>query len=142
METFTVPHRLGGTEEAYAFVLPQQARRVKGITAIVLNNNDGSPAKVDFSREENVNYLKLTINDNGTQTDVYVNQLADGRLMHLNPWITCDGYTTDAYILAFRHEKNTPANNNNIFFCYGSSLRKEGKTLFATLSKVTTAFKK
>ncbi len=44
--------------------------------------------------------IGLRIRHKGKVTDLYINQLADGRLMHSNSWIMPDGWMTDAYMFA------------------------------------------
>ena len=69
-------------------------------------------------------------------TDLYINQLADGRLMHLNSWIDADGWTTDAYMLAVNYDEGTdPAKSSEITIIHGSSLRRDGKICHSSFAK-------
>ncbi|MCM1451998.1 MAG: heparinase II/III family protein [Clostridium sp.] len=120
---------LKGTEDYYSFKLPGQFDRVKGVTAIILKDSPDQKELPAIERMQGDGWIGLKItNLDGEVTNVYINELADGRLMHLNSWISCGGYDTDAYMLV---EKGDDA-----FVCYGSALRKDGKPLFSSLSKL------
>ena len=70
-------------------------------------------------------------------TDLYINQLADGRLMHLNSWIEADGWATDAYMLAVTyHEGDDMTNPGEIFIGHGSALRRGDDVRYSSLSKL------
>ena len=71
--------------------------------------------------------------------------------MHSNSWIVADGWTTDAYMLAITYPEGGDASHpNDIFVCYGSSLRygkathlkeafaqeSDEKVYFSSLSKL------
>ena len=67
----------------------------------------------------------------------YINQLADGRLMHSNSWIEADGWTTDAYMFAVTYDEGTdPAKSTDLFVCYGSALRRGETSYFSSLAKL------
>lgn len=73
---------------------------------------------------------------NGKVTDLYINQLADGRLMHLNSWIDADGWTTDAYMLAVTYDEGTdPTRSSEVTLIHGSALKRNGKNYHNSLSK-------
>lgn len=74
----------------------------------------------------------------GKVTDLYINQLADGRLMHVNSWIEPDGWMTDAYMLAVSYPEGTdPALAKDFFIGHGSILRRgTSDTRFSSLSKL------
>ena len=68
---------------------------------------------------------------------MYINQLADGRLMHSNSWIEADGWSTDAYMLAVTYTKGSnPAVSKDMFICYGSAVRRGMTDYFSSLSKL------
>lgn len=117
---------LKGTEEYWSLHLPGTTDRVKGVTAIIL----GDPKAVNITRREGKDWIGLRIEQGGKTTDVYINQLADGRLMHLNSWIEADGWLTDAYMLVVAD------GGRDLGIIHGSSLRREGKPVFSSLSKL------
>lgn len=117
---------LKGTEEYWSLHLPGTTDRVKGVTAIIL----GDPKAVSITRREGKDWIGLRIEQGGKATDVYINQLADGRLMHLNSWIEADGWSTDAYMLVAADGGRDPG------IIHGSSLRREGKPVFSSLAKL------
>ena len=45
----------------------------------------------EIEKREGKNWIGLRIRNKGKITDIYINQLADGRLMHSNSWIEADG---------------------------------------------------
>lgn len=57
-----------------------------------------------MERREGKDWIGLRIRYKGKITDLYINQLADGRLMHSNSWIEADGWFTDAYMFAVTYE--------------------------------------
>lgn len=117
---------LKGTEEYWSLHLPGTTDRVKGVTAIIL----GDPKAVNITRREGKDWIGLRIEQGGKTTDVYINQLADGRLMHLNSWIEADGWSTDAYMLV------AADGGRDLGIIHGSSLRREGKPVFSSLAKL------
>ena len=88
-----------GEEEYYSFHLPGEHKRVKGLTAVILKDSPDDKDLPMMERTEGKDWIGLKVRRNGKVTDIYINQLADGRLMHNNSWITADGWTTDAYML-------------------------------------------
>jgi len=120
---------LSGTEEYWSLRLPAHTDRVKAVTAIILDD----PRDVEITRREGRNWIGLRIRQGGEITDVYINQLADGRLMHLNSWIEADGWTTDAYMLAVTD------GGRDCTIIHGSSLRRSEDVWFSSLSKLNVA---
>ncbi len=120
---------LKGTEQYYSLKLPGTHDRIKGVTAIMLKDSADQKTLPIIERRHGQDWigLKITAPD-GEVTNVYINELADGRVMHLNSWINCDGYDTDAYMLVTK--------GDDVFVGYGSALRRDGKTLFSSLSKL------
>ncbi|MDE6541410.1 MAG: heparinase II/III-family protein [Muribaculaceae bacterium] len=121
---------LSGNEEYWSLRLPGVTDRVKAATAIILDN----PSDVKIERREGKNWIGLRIQQSGKTTDLYINQLADGRLMHLNSWIEADGWATDAYMLAVTTDNATGRRDYAII--HGSSLRRGDDTYFSSLSKL------
>ena len=123
------------TETCYAFHLPAEVNRVKGMTAIILR--DDAKTEVETERRQGENWIGVRVKNGNKITDIYINQLADGRLMHLNSWITADGWTTDAYLTAISYKEGTdPAQATDIFMAYGSSLRRNEQVYFSSLAKL------
>ncbi len=134
---------LDSTEQYMSFHLPGKVDKVKGLTAIILKDSPTDNNLPQTEMRDGKNWIGVrtkNITKNGTTiTDLYINQLADGRLMHSNSWIEADGWTTDAYMFAITYEEGTnPADAKDIFICYGSALRRAEKTYFSSLTKKTT----
>lgn len=141
----------------YKITPPEKTDRTKLVNAIILldENNEqiktnigssganGAPGRSNIpviEKFEGNDYLGLRITQNGQVTEVYVNLLADGRLMHRNSNININGWETDAYICALTFPENADKNNAgnlaSFFVSNGSYLRKESKVIFSSLSKV------
>lgn len=114
----------------YTLTMPYKTERAKGITAIQLSGAGPEPAPAKILRREGRDWIGVRITEAGHTTDVYVNQLADGRLMHQNSWIEADGLTTDAYMLV-------AVDGRPRLMVYGSVIRGGGKVLFSSLEKRT-----
>ncbi len=141
-ETIEAPtEKLDTTETYYSFHLPAQTDRVKGVTAILLKDTPDQKELPTTERREGKNWIGLRIKDGNKITDLYINQLADGRLMHLNSWIDADGWTTDAYMLAVTYNEGSDPTKGDIFICHGSSLRRNGDVYFSSLSKLNVIAK-
>ena len=128
---------LSGNEEYYSFRLPGITDRVKGVTAIILKDSPDDKNLPSIERRQGKDWIGLRITHKGKVTDLYINQLADGRLMHLNSWIEADGWTTDAYMLAISYNEGAdPSNPKELFIGHGSSLRRGDDVRFSSLSKL------
>ena len=131
---------LKGKETYWSFHLPGARDNVKGVTAIILKD-DPKQKKEDLpqiERREGTDWIGLRIRHDGKVTDLYINQLADGRLMHMNSWIDADGWTTDAYMLAVSYpDGGDPKDPSEMFVCHGSSVRRGGDVYFSTPSKLS-----
>lgn len=80
----------------------------------------------------------MRVRHKGKVTDIYINQLADGRLMHSNSWIEADGWATDAYMFAVTYDEGAdPAEPERQFIAYGSALRRGATSYFSSLSKLS-----
>lgn len=137
-EQIEVPDETVKQNETYwSFHLPGKTDRVKGVTAIILKETPDQKTLPAIERRDGRNWIGLRITDRGRVTDIYINQLADGRLMHMNSWIDADGWTTDAYMFAVRYDEGAaPESADETFVCYGSSLRRGGEVWFSSLSKL------
>ena len=128
---------LKGTEKYYSFHLPAEVNRVKGLTAIILKDAPDEKDLPQMERREGQDWIGLRIRHKGKITDLYINQLADGRLMHSNSWIMPDGWMTDAYMFAVSYPEGTEAKDAKDFFiAYGSALRRDNETYFSSLAKL------
>ncbi len=133
---------LSGNEEYWSFHMPQTADRVKGVTAIMLKDSPDQKELPVIERREGKDWIGLRVISKGRVTDLYINQLADGRLMHMNSWIEADGWTTDAYMFAVCYpEGSDPAQAEEIFIGHGSSLRRGDDVRFASLAKLNVIAK-
>ena len=91
----------------------------------------------EIEKREGKNWIGLRIRNKGKITDIYINQLADGRLMHSNSWIEADGWSTDAYMFIVTYpEKSAPADAKEYFIGYGSSLKRGTTSYFSSLAKL------
>ncbi len=127
---------LQGTEEYYSLHLPKVTDRVKAVNAIILKDTPDQKDLPKMTRIEGKDWIGVRSVLNGKVTDLYINQLADGRLMHLNSWIDADGWTTDAYMLAVTYDEGAdPAKSSDVALIHGSALKKNGKNYHSSLSK-------
>lgn len=127
---------LQATEKYWSFHLPAKTDRVKALTAIIIKDSPNDSNMPTMERREGKDWIGLRIKNKKTITDLYINQLADGRLMHSNSWIYPDGWATDAYMFAVSYnEGDEAANAKKMFICYGSSVRRDTKVYFSSLSK-------
>jgi len=126
-----------GSQPYYSFHLPGRTDKVKGITAVILKDSPEDKDLPKMERREGKNWIGVRTRSNGMVTDLYVNLLADGSLMHANSWINADGWETDAYMFSVTYpEGQDPAKSKDLFVGYGSILRRDGKVHFSSLSKL------
>lgn len=134
------------TETYYSIQYPEEVKKTKFITAIILKDSPDDKNIPVIERIEAKDYLSVRIRQDGKVTDVYLNLLADGRKMHLNSCIDMNGWDTDAYLLAFTWPENKytgkPEDATDTFIGYGSYIRKEGKVMYESLSKLFGIFSK
>lgn len=134
---------LSGEEEYYSFHLPDNTDRVKGVTAVILKDTPDQKDLPEIERREGKDWIGMRVKYRGKVTDIYINQLADGRLMHLNSWINADGWDTDAYMLAVSYpEGGDAANPQEVFIGHGSSLKRGKDVCFSSLSKLNVIARK
>lgn len=133
---------LDGEEEYYSFHLPATIDRVKGVTAIILKDSVSQKELPIIERREGKDWIGMRMTYKGKVTDLYINQLADGRLMHVNSWINADGFDTDAYMFAVSYDENKgPKNFDECFIGYGSALRDGDDVIFSSLAKLNVIAK-
>jgi hypothetical protein len=119
------------TKESYlSVVAPGQTRQTKFITAIILPGQGALP-RID--KIEGKDMIGVKITQDGKETDVYLNLLADGRMMGRNSNNAFGGWETDAYLTAVTQAGGVP---QRYFVAYGSYLRREGHVVLNSLSKV------
>ena len=137
-EEVTAPTEdLKGTETYYSFHLPGKFDRIKGLTAIILKDSANQKELPIMERREGKDWIGLRTVWKGKVTDLYINQLADGRLMHNNSWIEADGWQTDAYMFAVTYpEGSDAAEAEELFVAYGSALRRGEVSHYESLSKL------
>lgn len=137
-EEITAPTEdLKAPETYYSLHLPGKFNQIKGLTAVILKDSITQKDLPIMERREGKDWIGLRIVYQGKVTDLYINQLADGRLMHSNSWIEADGWTTDAYMFAVTYAEGTdPAETKDVFMAYGSALRRNDVSYFASMSKL------
>lgn len=125
-----------------SFSSMSEERNAKYITAIVMNENK-EQNNIRLERLEGSEMFGVRIFQKGRCTDVYLNLRADGRRMHINSNNSIEGWETDAYILAITREEGSSIGEfgamKQYFMACGSYLRKNGRVIFDSLSKVFTA---
>lgn len=141
----------------YVLTPPEKTDRVKFVNAIILLDEKNQRTKItsassgasvgqgrsnlpQIDKFEGTNFIGIRITQDGKTTEVYMNLLADGRLMHRNASLNMNGWETDAYITAISFaegaDKTNAANISSLFVSNGSYLRRAGKPILSSLSKV------
>lgn len=127
---------LKGETPYYSVKYPIESNKIKGLTAIVLKETE----KESMPKIEKIagkDWIGIRVHNKGKITDLIINQLADGSLMHSNSWIYAEGWETDAYMLAVSYpEGETAEKASEIVISYGSALRRNGISYFGSLSKL------
>ncbi|MDP3068989.1 MAG: heparinase II/III family protein [Opitutaceae bacterium] len=123
----------------FAFAPAELTRRAKFITAIIPVKEGNPPLpKIERFRSLEVNGVRIT--QNGTVTKVMLNLLADGSIRHRNANLVHNGWETDAYltVMTWPEGANTadPDAASHLFVGNGSYLRRDGKVVLDSLSKV------
>ncbi len=123
-----------------AFAPPELARRMKFITAITLVTEANQKNLPQLERLSAKNMIGVRVRQGGATTDIFLNLLADGSIRHRNANNTLGGWETDAYLLALTHADGADLANadtaSRIFVADGSYLRRDGKVVLDSLSKV------
>jgi hypothetical protein len=100
--------------------------------------NPDKPPQIE--RLESKDMIGVRLRQAGTTTEVYLNLLADGRLRHRNANLTVNGWETDAYLTAITFpdgsDMTNPDTATRYFVADGSYLRRNGKVVLDSLSKV------
>ena len=134
------------TETYYSIRYPEKVNRTKFITAIILKDSPNSRNIPDIKRLRGNDMQGVRITQNGKTTDVFLNLMADGRIMHLNSYNTFNGWNTDAYLIAASYPEgkdgSNPENIEELFVGYGSFIRKGEQHIFNSLSKLFSIAKK
>jgi hypothetical protein len=124
----------------YAFAAPEQSRRTKFLTAVLLVNETDQASLPQLERLEGPDYIGVRVRQCGTTTDVYLNLRADGSIMHRNANLKVNGWETDAYLTAITFpdssEMTDPDDASRYFMAQGSYLRRDDKAVLDSLSKV------
>ncbi len=133
------------TEVTYLAFSPEETgRENKFITTVLpLDSGDKEPA-VQIERLKANDAIGVRVIEGEMVTDVYMNLRADGRKMHRNSCNIIDGWDTDAYMFAVTRpkgaDKDDPDSVVRYFVACGSYLRRDGKVVLDSLSKVYTVF--
>lgn len=124
----------------YAFAAPDQSRRMKFITGVILVDEHNQASLPELERLEGPNYIGVRVRQNGVSTEVYLNLLADGSIMHRNANLMVNGWETDAYLTAITFpegsDETDPDAASRYFVAQGSYLRRDGKVVLDSLSKL------
>ncbi|HJS00788.1 MAG TPA: heparinase II/III family protein, partial [Flavobacterium sp.] len=127
---------LKGETPYYSVKYPVESNKIKGLTSIVLKETENE-LKPKIEKIQGKDWIGIRVNNKGKITDLIINQLADGSLMHSNSWIYAEGWETDAYMFAVSYpEGSSPENASEIVMAYGSALRRNGVSYFGSLSKL------
>lgn len=118
------------------------AQRIKFITAIILKTDKNEMNLPVITRSESTDFLEVSITQNGITSQVYLNLLADGRIMHRNSLVNLNGWETDAYLTVLnfdeKADKTKIENVKEFFIANGSDLKRNNEVLIHSLSKSTT----
>jgi hypothetical protein len=127
-----------------AFSPEAVSRQNKFITVVLPCSTGGKKPAVQIERLQDNDAIGVRLSDAETVTEIYLNLRADGRKMHRNSCNIIDGWETDAYLFAVTRPKGTTRNDPDstvrYFVACGSYLRKDGKVVLDSLSKVYTVF--
>lgn len=128
------------TKMPYAAFLPTELmRRTKFITAVMpVQDGDWQPPKIE--RLQTVDMIGLRITQHSEVTELWLHLLADGRIRHRNANLIYKGWETDAYLTAFSWPEGAnlddPDTASRVLVIDGSYLRRDGKVVLDSLSKV------
>jgi hypothetical protein len=133
------------TEVPYMAFSPKGLmRECKFVTAIIPIRPEGEKTLPKLECLEGKEAIGVRVHQGGNVTDIYLNLRADGRKMHRNSCNVIDGWDTDAYLFAVtRREdvnKDDPDLVETYFVACGSYLRKNGKIVLDSLSKIYAMF--
>jgi hypothetical protein len=133
------------TEVTYLAFTPEQPKReAKFVTAVFPLEPDGKEPSIKIERLNANEAIGVRLIHDDMLTDIYLNLRADGRKMHRNSCNVIDGWDTDAYMFGVTRPKDADRNDPDsivrYFVACGSYLRKDGKVVLDSLSKVYTVF--
>ncbi len=124
-------------ETYYSVKYPEEVRQVKALNAIILKDSPEDKNIPVIEKIQGENWIGIRMKQNSKITELYINQLADGRLMHLNSCLNMNGWETDAYLFAVSYQEGTnPKDSKELFMAYGSYLRNSRNVYFDSLSKL------
>jgi oligo-alginate lyase len=133
-------HDVKNKDTYYAFTPAELTRRTKFIVALILVNDANRHNLPKLERLQSLEMNGVRIRQKGTITDVYLNLLADGRIRHRNANATINGWETDAYLMALTFPEPSDTSDfdaaTRLFIADGSYLRRNGKVLLDSLSKI------
>jgi hypothetical protein len=133
-------HDVKNKDTYYAFTPAELTRRTKFIVAVLLVNETNRNNLPKLERLGSLDMNGVRIRQKGTVTDVYLNLLADGRIRHRNANVTINGWETDAYLMAITFPEGADTADfdaaTRLFIADGSYLRRNGKVLLDSLSKI------
>jgi len=120
----------------------QDTDRTKFVTAIILKNDQNKENLPKVERFDGKDFQGARITQNGRVSEIYLNLLADGRIMHRNSIINMNGWDTDSYLMVLTFpegaDRSKPENLKQLFIGSGSYLRRNGKPIIHALSKFFT----
>ena len=131
-------HDIKHPDTYFSFEPPGKTDQTTFVVALILKD----PAKPDplVERFQAHDMEGVRITQSGTVTEVYVNNLAEGRIRHRNAIISANGWDTDAYLTALTFPENADRskgdNISGLFVADGSFLRRDSTVVYDSLSKV------
>ena len=130
------------TKVTYLALSPEgKGRECKFITAVLPVYGDRKRPRLELLEEKKA--VGVRIYEADRVTDVWLNLEADGRKMHRNSCNTIGGWETDAYLFGVTRLRDADGDPDSVlryFVAGGSYLRKDGKVVLDSLSKVFTVF--
>jgi len=124
----------------YSFQPGELTRRTKFITAITLVTEANQNHLPQIERLSGETFIGVRLKQKGATTEVFLNLMADGRVRHRNANTVIHGWETDAYLLALTVPEGAnptdPDALSRLFVADGSYLRRDGKVVLDSLSKV------
>lgn len=128
------------TEVEYLALLPDKTGRdMKFITAILPLKASQEEPEVEVTLLEGDEMLGVRLSGQDRITEVFLNLRADGRRMHRNSNKLIHGWNTDATLFGVTRPADAPDTLESVtrsFVVCGSYLRRDGKPLLDSLSKV------
>lgn len=130
------------TEVTYLAFSPKETTRHSKFITAILPDNQKPTAQIERLQDKDA--IGVRLSDKEKVTDIYMNLRADGRKMHRNSCNVIDGWETDAYLFALTRPKGSRTDDpdavERYFVACGSYLRKDGKVVLDSLSKVYAVF--